>query len=179
MENSETNNDIQLYNMEGLDFLSTIQNKSVNLVLTDPPYIISHDTGMNKHYDNIKNGECTKSEEEWNAYKEKKGITTDLKKDNYMKYGTIYGKKYAIQTNYGHWDKQFTINILEKFVKEFYNKLVNGGTCIIFFDLWKISILYDMMKKIGFKQLRMIEWIKTNPQPLNSKVNYLNLDLNN
>ena len=29
------------------------------------------------------------------------------------------------------------------------------------------------MEKCGFKQIRFIEWIKTNPQPLNSKVNYL------
>jgi len=29
------------------------------------------------------------------------------------------------------------------------------------------------MDKHNFKQIRFIEWIKTNPQPLNSKTNYL------
>ena len=29
------------------------------------------------------------------------------------------------------------------------------------------------MERAGFKQIRMIEWIKTNPVPLNSKRNYL------
>jgi site-specific DNA-methyltransferase (adenine-specific) len=29
------------------------------------------------------------------------------------------------------------------------------------------------MGKYKFKQLRFIEWIKTNPQPINSRVNYL------
>lgn len=29
------------------------------------------------------------------------------------------------------------------------------------------------MKKANFKQIRFIEWIKTNPVPLNSKTNYL------
>jgi site-specific DNA-methyltransferase (adenine-specific) len=29
------------------------------------------------------------------------------------------------------------------------------------------------MEKHKFKQLRFIEWIKTNPQPINSRVNYL------
>jgi site-specific DNA-methyltransferase (adenine-specific) len=29
------------------------------------------------------------------------------------------------------------------------------------------------MEKHKFKQIRFIEWIKTNPQPLNSSVNYL------
>jgi site-specific DNA-methyltransferase (adenine-specific) len=48
-----------------------------------------------------------------------------------------------------------------------------GGTCIIFFDLWKLSHLKELMEKHKFKQLRFIEWIKTNPQPINSRVNYL------
>ena len=90
-----------------------------------------------------------------------------------MKYGNIYGKKYAVKTDYGNWDKDFTIEILEKFIEEYYKKLKNGGTLIIFFDIWKITILKDLMEKYKFKQLRFIEWIKTNPQPLNSKTNYL------
>ena len=49
----------------------------------------------------------------------------------------------------------------------------DGGTCIIFFDLWKLSHLKELMGKYKFKQLRFIEWIKTNPQPINSRVNYL------
>jgi site-specific DNA-methyltransferase (adenine-specific) len=62
---------------------------------------------------------------------------------------------------------------LEEFIAEYYKKLKNGGTIIIFFDIWKISYLKDMMEKHKFKQIRFIEWIKTNPQPLNSSVNYL------
>lgn len=30
-----------------------------------------------------------------------------------------------------------------------------------------------MYKKAGFRQLRFIEWVKTNPVPLNSSLNYL------
>jgi len=30
-----------------------------------------------------------------------------------------------------------------------------------------------LMEKYKFKQIRLIEWVKTNPQPINSKVNYL------
>jgi site-specific DNA-methyltransferase (adenine-specific) len=65
------------------------------------------------------------------------------------------------------------VEILDNFISEYYKKLKEGGTLIIFFDLWKISILKDLMEKHKFKQIRFIEWIKTNPQPLNSKVNYL------
>jgi site-specific DNA-methyltransferase (adenine-specific) len=62
---------------------------------------------------------------------------------------------------------------LEEFIKLYYTKLRDGGTCIIFFDLWKLSHLKELMEKHKFKQLRFIEWIKTNPQPINSRVNYL------
>ena len=175
--NNITNN-IDVKNIDGLKYLSTIPNNSIDLILTDPPYIISRETGMNTHYNNVKqnqenNIEFMKSEEEWSVYKQENDIKDDIKKENYMKYGTIYGKKYCVKTDYGDWDTEFTMEKLEEFIAEYYKKLKNGGTIIIFFDIWKISYLKDMMEKYKFKQIRFIEWIKTNPQPLNSSVNYL------
>jgi len=82
-----------------------------------------------------------KTEEDWEEYKKKKEIKDDKKKDNYIKYGSIYGKKYSVKTDYGEWDKNFTMDIMEKYIKEFYKKLKKGGTVIIFFDLWKITNL--------------------------------------
>lgn len=171
-------NDIEIKNMDGLQYLSSIPNGSIDLILTDPPYIISKETGMNTHYNNVKqneenNIEFVKTEEEWNIYKIENNIEDDTNKEKYMKYGTIYGKKYCVKTDYGDWDNDFTIEMLDKFIAEYYKKLKNGGTIIIFFDLWKISHLKEIMEKHKFKQIRFIEWIKTNPQPLNSKVNYL------
>ena len=170
------NNDIK--NMEGLQYLLTIANNSIDLILTDPPYIISKDSGMNEHYNNVKsneenNIEFVKTEEEWNNYKRENHITDDENKEKFMKYGSIYGKKYCVKTDYGEWDSEFTMEILEKFISEYYKKLKKGGTLIIFFDLWKISYLKELMEKYKFKQIRFIEWIKTNPQPRNSKINYL------
>ena len=78
-----------------------------------------------------------------------------------------------MRTDYGAWDEEFTIELLEQFIATFYQKLKKGGTLIVFFDLWKISHLKDILEKYKFKQIRFIEWIKTNPQPLNSRVNYL------
>jgi len=168
---------IEIKNMEGFEYLTTIPDGSVDLILTDPPYIISRESGMNTHYNNVKhneehNIETVKTEEEWEHYKSE-NVVDDDKKNNYMKYGTIYGKKYCVKTDYGDWDSEFTMEILEKFICEYYKKLKNGGTMIIFFDLWKITLLKEMMEKHKFKQIRFIEWIKTNPQPLNSSVNYL------
>jgi DNA modification methylase len=164
--------------MDGLQYLATIPNNSVDLILTDPPYIISKETGMNAHYNNVKqneenNIEFVKTEEEWESYKVENEIEDDENKEKYMKYGTIYGKKYCVKTDYGDWDSDFTMELLDQFIGEYYKKLKKGGTLIIFFDLWKITPLKDLMEKHKFKQIRFIEWIKTNPQPLNSSVNYL------
>ena len=100
-------------------------------------------------------------------------MTEDTMKTNFMKYGSIYGLKYSVQTEYGEWDTSFTMKKLDEFIEEYYKKLRNGGTIIIFFDIWKITPLKELMEKHKFKQIRFIEWIKTNPQPLNSKINYL------
>ena len=162
----------------GLEFLETIDNDTVDLILTDPPYIISRESGMNTHYNNVKENEAkgvefVKTEAEWNAYKKQHKLKNNDKKDNYMKYGSIYGKKYCVKTDYGAWDSEFTMDVLDTFIETYYMKLRKGGTMIMFFDLWKISELKALMEKHKFKQIRFIEWIKTNPQPLNSKVNYL------
>ena len=161
---------------DGLKLLETLKDGSVDLILTDPPYIISHDTGMNTLRNAIDAGEnLTKTEAQWEAFAEKTpgAAQTPNAKENYMQYGTIYGKKYSVKTNYGAWDEQFTMEDLDMFIASYYKKLRNGGTCIIFFDLWKLTPLKDLMEKHAFKQIRFVEWIKSNPQPINSKVNYL------
>ena len=117
--------------------------------------------------------ENLKTEEEWTDYKTKHNMTDDKLKANFIKYGNTSGKKYGYKTDFGEWDKQFTMELLETYVKQFYKKLRKGGTCIIFFDLWKLSYLKEFLEKYKFKQIRFIEWIKTNPVPLNQSINYL------
>jgi site-specific DNA-methyltransferase (adenine-specific) len=133
---------------------------------------------MNEHYKNVKYNEenditYVKTEDDWEKYKENNDIQNDKNKENYLKYGSIYGKKYCVQTDYGEWDSEFTLETLDSFICEYYKKLKKGGTLIMFFDVWKITDLKNILEKYKFKQLRFIEWIKTNPQPRNSKVNYL------
>lgn len=170
--------DIVVNHTDGINHLHNMVDNSVQLVLTDPPYIISGDSGMNKHYHEVKDNEAkgidrVKTEEEWETYKTAHAIPTDEKKALYLQYGTIYGKKYCVKTDYGDWDKTFTMEKLDAFIALYYKKLCKGGTLIMFFDVWKMGELKALMEKHKFKQIRMIEWIKTNPQPLNSKTNYL------
>lgn len=189
---------IRFENKEGLEFLKTVKSNSIDLVLTDPPYITSRETGMDKWVDHVAKQDKAgakniKTIEEWNQYKtledwHKFLLNCEKKKErhvkywaskyaemkeNYLKYGSIYGKKYAVKTDYGEWDSQFTLETLNEFVSEFYRVLRKGGTAIIFFDLWKITDLKQMLETNKFKQHRFIEWVKTNPQPINSSRNYL------
>ena len=127
-----------------LELLSTIENNSVDLVLTDPPYIISRKSGMQSYKDSLE-----------------KGGKVDEK----------FGKKYAITTEFGEWDSSFTIDDLEKAINEFYRILRPGGSCIIFFDVWKIETLTNLLSK--FSKHRFVEWIKTNPMPVNQYATYL------
>ena len=190
---------INFQNCEGVTFLESIPSNSVDLILTDPPYITSRDSGMDKWVDHVKQQDAEgskdlKTEADWKKYKTAKQWVDFFRadetlrgKDNkkkrcaafkkmrkdYLKYGSIYGKKYAVTTNYGKWDSEFTLETLNEFISHFYRILKDGGSCIMFFDIWKITNLKDMLEDNKFKQLRFIEWIKTNPQPINSKRNYL------
>ena len=178
LENLNVQDTIDVQNIDGLAYLKKINDNSIDLILTDPPYIISRDSGMNEHYKNVKYNEenditYVKTENDWEKYKKNNNIKDDKNKENYLKYGSIYGKKYCVQTDYGQWDSEFSMETLEMFIAEYYKKLKKGGTLIMFFDLWKITDLKNLLEKYKFKQLRFIEWIKTNPQPRNSKLNYL------
>lgn len=179
-------NDFNLVHQDALTFLSSVQSNSVDLILTDPPYIISRDSGMEAHYQSVSSlatsGKNAKTEDDWTEYKKtldkpKEELKADKgkgwSKDNYIKYGSIMGKKYSVQTKFGEWDSQFTIDTLKQCIKEYYQKLKKGGTCIIWFDIWKMETLKRLMEESKFKQIRLIEWVKTNPQPINSKTNYL------
>ena len=43
-----TSSEYDLQNIDGLKYMTAQQDKSIHLVLTDPPYIISKDSGMNR-----------------------------------------------------------------------------------------------------------------------------------
>ena len=101
-----------------LELLSEIKDKSVDLVLTDPPYLISKDSGMQR------------LKESGDSHKK-------------------YGRKYATATDFGQWDKDYTIDDLQLAIGEFYRILRPGGSCIIFFDLWKIETLTNALSKFS------------------------------
>jgi len=122
---------------DSLSLMSDMESSTVDLVLTDPPYIISKPSGF-------------------------KSVVTGE-------------RRFAVSTEHGEWDKaeNFSLVDLEASIKEYYRVLKKHGTAIVFCDLWKITDVKRIMETAGFKQIRLIEWIKTNPVPLNSSRNYL------
>lgn len=96
---------------------------------------------------------------------------TISRKTGFQQLGPNSVERFAISMDFGEWD-QDAID-LTALCAHSYRILRNGGTLIVFYDLWKITHLSDAMTAAGFKQLRFIEWLKTNPVPLNSKRNYL------
>lgn len=80
-------------------------------------------------------------------------------------------ERFAISMDFGAWDHNFPE--MAEVVQQVYRVLRKGGTAIIFYDLWKVSFLARYFEEAKFKQLRLIEWLKTNPVPINSKRNYL------
>lgn len=128
-----------LINDDCFNYLKNIENKSVDLILVDPPYLISKKSNF-KNYSNSANS------------------------DIITKYGSH-------SIDFGEWDKEeIDWDLL---FKEYYRVLRDGGTLIFFFDVWKSTIIKEIAEKYKFKQPRIGQWQKTNPVPINSKLNYL------
>lgn len=130
----------KLLNGDCLELLKKIPDGSVDLIATDPPYVISKKSNFDK-------GGA------WND-------TSDKRK-----------RKTPPKTDFGEWDKQKLD--LDTLIYEFYRVLKQGGTLIMFYDMWKMQELKETCEDKRFKQLRLCRWDKTNPVPVNSKLNYL------
>lgn len=98
----------------------------------------------------------------------------EVSRDTNFQSGEAKGRdtdRFRVSMDFGDWDFGFTG--LDIVIREAYRVLRKGGTLICFYDLWKLTILKDYFDNAKFKQIRFIEWVKTNPVPLNSKTNYL------
>jgi site-specific DNA-methyltransferase (adenine-specific) len=121
------------------NYISNLKDKSISLILTDPPYQISKSSNFKNYSDKANSDIITK-----------------------------YGSH---SIDFGEWDKE-EIN-WDLLFKEYFRILKDGGTLIFFFDIWKSTIIKEIADKYKFKQARVCQWQKTNPVPINSKVNYL------
>ena len=80
-------------------------------------------------------------------------------------------KRFAVSMDFGAWD-HCQIDLFDM-AQVFHRALRQGGTAIVWYDLWKIGEIKEAMEQAGFKMLRQIIWEKTNPVPLNMKATYM------
>jgi DNA modification methylase len=126
-------------NTDAVTFLNSQIPGSVDLVLTDPPYIISRKSG-------------------------------------FKQMGSKGVKRFGISVDFGKWDNTDAathFELMKTFTRGCYAALRDGGTIIVWYDVWKIESMANHLRSAGFHKLRLVEWLKTNPVPLNSKSGYL------
>lgn len=127
-----------IINGDCIEELKNIDDNSIDLILTDPPYFISKESNF-------------------------KNISDTTPQD--------MATKYNISIDFGEWDKG---ELDWKTIFFEYNRILKkGGTLIIFYDIWKCGELKEIAGLFKLKQSRVCAWIKTNPVPINSKINYL------
>ena len=98
------------------EILEKLDSGSADLVLTDPPYTISRETG----FANLGNNSI---------------------------------KRFAVSMDFGEWDHApIDLDILSNSI---YRVLRNGGTAIVWYDIWKLSHLSEALTRAGFKMLRL------------------------
>lgn len=134
---------IQLIQGDCLEEMKKIADKSIDLVLTDPPYNISKE---NDNRDRSKlNSPIMRRE---SPLKYDFGVWDNMKREDFL---------------------TFTKNWL----KECCRVLKDGGTIISFFNKEDISLLGWEAKKENIRTRTIFTWCKTNPVPSFRKVNYL------
>ena len=78
---------MEITNESGIKVLERLEDKSVDLILTDPPYVISKNSGMNTFISKIEekgldkdNMKMMKTEVEWEKYKNDNNIKDDVQR---------------------------------------------------------------------------------------------------
>ena len=84
--------------------------------------------------------------------------------------GAKYGK---FEMDFGQWDKEKDNINFYKLMEEFKRVCKQGGTIIMFYDIFKITEIYNIATELKLKQPRIGFWTKTNPVPVNARINYL------
>ena len=98
-----------------------------------------------------------------------------ISRDTNFQSGEVKGTdvdRFRVSYDFGDWDV-VDENYFKVLFSETYRVMKKGGTLVCFYDLWKLESLKTILESCGFRMFRFIEWVKTNPVPINSKVSYL------
>lgn len=133
----------KIYCMDVFEFLKQINNKSVDLVLTDPPYNIS------KENDNRDRSKLN---------------SPIMRRESPLRYD--FGE-------WDNMSRDGFIDFTKEWLKECCRVLKDGGTIMSFFNKEDINLLGWEAKQYGIRTRTIFTWCKSNPVPSFRKVNYL------
>ncbi|PMP73816.1 MAG: hypothetical protein C0180_05770 [Aciduliprofundum sp.] len=134
----------RIYNMNCLEGMKYIPDNSIDLLLTDPPYMISQ-----------KNKRINRKNMRTEAYRREMDINLDFGEWDHFESEQEY--------------EEFT----KKWMTLTYNKLKNGGWFMVFFDKNKICLLEKIAKELGITSKTIFVWAKTNPTPHFRRMNFV------
>ncbi|WP_375088705.1 site-specific DNA-methyltransferase [Peribacillus sp. RS7] len=95
------------------------------------------------------------------------------RKTNFKSGGGDQKKYGSISMEFGEWDLEENSLNWFSLLQEFKRVLVPGGSMVIFYDIFKMNDISKVAENLKLKQPRIGSWEKTNPVPINAKVNYL------
>jgi len=134
----------KLYLADALLVMEDIPENSIDMILTDPPYMIS------------KKGAKIERKYLWSdKYRRSKDITLDFGEWDHFESIEQY------------------IDFTRAWLTKAFSKLKDGGWICIFFDKMKIYILDNISREIGITPKTIYVWAKTNPVPNFRKMNFL------
>ena len=140
---------ITTINKDMLQAMDSIDNASIDLLLTDPPYNIS-ERGANP---------------EWT-------VTDPVTGEKINKNG-IHNQKFdtTFEENWDSVDNLEFKDQMKQWANAWYPKIKKGGTFCIFISDVYISHLWEIMEEVGFEPKRIFTWKKPAAVPFNRNVN--------
>jgi len=134
----------QIYNMDVIEFLKVLKDESIDIIITDPPFMISREAKI------------TRSRNP----KKYKYVGKDIE--------FMFGEWDCFDSEKDYW--KFTYSWL----RESLRVLKKGGHFLIFFDKFKITPLVNWFKENDCIARQPLFWIKKNPCPMARKVSFMN-----
>ena len=127
-----------------LELMKELEDESIDMILTDPPYMISREAKIARSRNPLKRGKY-------------KGNDISL----------MFGEWDIFETEDQYWE--FIYAALEQFKRI----LKTGSHMLIFFDKFKITPLVEWCRKNDFIARQPLWWLKSNPCPMARKVSFM------
>jgi len=151
-----------------LRYLKSFKDGSVDMVFTDPPYMVSSDIKIKRQRKPMK-------------FDRNSSLAIGLRGREILRKREGKNSKFKgkdISFEFGSWDIFESKEQYREFTKQWFTECIRilrkGGHIISFYDKHKITYLVEIGEELNVKARQCPIWIKTNPVPCARKVNFMN-----